>query len=523
VHDGHERLRPTARQTTTTQSDLRALTLAPYINLCDGSWLRRKRAWCPNCYEEWFRGGHVVYEPLIWTIKVVSVCALHGVPLVHTCPSCNRNCPPLADGSRPGYCGRCLGWLGVCSQGSKGQIDFCDSDGYLSWCAEQIGSLVAASPQIRVPFERDKIARTLSTHMRYQYRVSVSALSEVTNCSRRSITMWLEGSTLPRIESLCRLCFKLGIPLLDLLHGLGSTSISSSAIGTPIQSLSSDDKPQELSSGRPNSLARQAGSISRTTIHGVANRVDECDGRAERDSARNKMSSERVVKEDCLRRALRKALKGDPPRSPRLVAISVGYSSPDRVLKKFPDLCANLTARMKEQATKRCEQIRSTLEGALKLSPPPTLHEVAMMLNMSSSSALRVHQASLCNQLLASRKEWLRKNEEQVKWTLMRALGQNDVPPLKRFCKMAGISIDLVVSRFPEIKQAFDSRYSSLKTTKRLTHIEAFQHEVGRVVRLLRERDEYPSAGRVVNENPHLRYAGWDQLQRAIRLAQSDF
>jgi hypothetical protein len=88
---------------------------------------------------------------------------------------------------------------------------------------------------------------------------------------------------------------------------------------------------------------------------------------------------------------------------------------------------------------------------------------------------------------------------------------------------MAGISIDLVVSRFPEIKQAFDSRYSSLKITKRLTHIEAFQHEVGRVVRLLRERDEYPSAGRVVNENRHLRYAGWDQLQRPIRLARSDF
>jgi hypothetical protein len=93
------------------------------------------------------------------------------------------------------------------------------------------------------------------------------------------------------------------------------------------------------------------------------------------------------------------------------------------------------------------------------------------------------------------------------------------MPPFKRFCKEKCISIHFAIVRFPEIKLQFDERYRSLMVTKRGRHREKVHRIVDRAVRSVRERGEYPSAGRVIAETPDLRSAGWDQLQQAIRVA----
>jgi peroxiredoxin len=157
----------------------------------------------------------------------------------------------------------------------------------------------------------------------------------------------------------------------------------------------------------------------------------------------------------------------------------------------------------------------------MQQSPPPTLKQIAKKLNMSSSSALRAREASLCGQLLMLRENWRSGRQEQAKLILLSGIEQDDIPSFRKFCKATGIPMSLVISRLPEIKRAYDARYRSLRMAQRARRIEQFQHEVENTVRLLRERNEYPSAGRVIAENPHLRSGGWDQLQRAIRLAQS--
>jgi transcriptional regulator with XRE-family HTH domain len=218
-----------ALESATCQSDLRHLTLLSYAKLCDGSWLRRKRAWCPQCYEQWRVNKHIIYEPLLWSISVVSLCPLHRISLVDTCPHCHKTHTPLAGRTCPGYCGHCLGWLGASTEMSATDSGTADPEGYRYWCSEQIGFLVAASPQIQVPFERETIQRALSGYIEMLAPVSFSALAEATNCSRRSIAMWMQGTTLPRIESLCRLCFYLHTSILDLLRGIELKASTSSA------------------------------------------------------------------------------------------------------------------------------------------------------------------------------------------------------------------------------------------------------------------------------------------------------
>jgi transcriptional regulator with XRE-family HTH domain len=219
-----------ALEAVTFQSHLRNLTLLPYAKLCGSSWLRRKRTWCPQCYREWYLKGHIVYEPLIWNIKTVTLCPLHSVSLVDRCPHCHKTYTPLAGSSCPGFCGHCLGWLGDSSAIPAKETDSGDPEGYRFWCSQQIGFLVEASPQIQVPFERETIPRTLSGYIELLTPVSFSALAEATNCSRRSIAMWMKGTTLPRIESLCRLCFYLGVSILDLLRGIDLKFSTSSAM-----------------------------------------------------------------------------------------------------------------------------------------------------------------------------------------------------------------------------------------------------------------------------------------------------
>jgi TniQ len=97
----------------TLRQDLRHLTLLQWSNVLPAKGLlRRFHAWCPVCYEEWRAKGQIIYEPLLWTLSMVSFCPEHHRRLLFQCLHCRRQIPFLAWHSRPGYCPRCHQWLG---------------------------------------------------------------------------------------------------------------------------------------------------------------------------------------------------------------------------------------------------------------------------------------------------------------------------------------------------------------------------------------------------------------------------
>ena len=105
--------RTEALEKGTHRTMLRFLTMSAFNGvLSRQSLLRRERAWCPRCYEDWQETGKVIYEPLIWTIGLVTLCPHHLQPLVETCRLCGRQSAPLAVYSRPDYCSHCQEWLG---------------------------------------------------------------------------------------------------------------------------------------------------------------------------------------------------------------------------------------------------------------------------------------------------------------------------------------------------------------------------------------------------------------------------
>ena len=104
-----------ALERLTLRNDLSLLTLLCWSEVLPAvRLLRRTRAWCPACYEEWRKANQIAYEPLLWSLEVVKVCCRHQIPLQQRCPSpsCRQAQLPLAPRSLPGYCAKCNSWLG---------------------------------------------------------------------------------------------------------------------------------------------------------------------------------------------------------------------------------------------------------------------------------------------------------------------------------------------------------------------------------------------------------------------------
>jgi hypothetical protein len=259
-----------ALELATMQNGMCTLTLLPYSRLCDGSWLRRKRAWCPHCLEAWGQARSTVYEPLIWSMKITYTCPFHRVSLEYICPSCRRSSTPLAGRSQPGYCAWCLGWLG--------------------------------------------------------------------------------------------------------------------------------------------------------------------------------------------------SLKVDGEHSSDL-----GYSSPDRILLKFSNFRIALNARRTSEAEARKTQIRDRIQCALLESPPPTLKAVARELRMSSSTALRSIEPSLCDQLLESCEKWHRDQLGLIRILIEREMDALEMVCLRKFCMRILLSqkflhvflMDFVMGGIQPIDQCMRRRWHS--------------------------------------------------------------
>ncbi len=479
-----------ALESATMQGGLHALTLLPYSRLCEGSWIRQKRAWCPHCLEAWGRRRSKIYEPLIWSIKVTYRCPFHRVTLENSCGSCGRSCTPLAGMSQPGYCAYCLSWLGR----SKKHHDQMVLDSYGSWCSDQTAVLIAAMSKIPPLLTSDAIARALEKYIGSKVGICTSSIAEYTGCTRRSISTWIEGTTRPRVESFFRLCYALKITPLYLLgyrerNGVGDVYDEWAARQDDVRkSIPSPKMRAGRPSGQPYLPVSRLGS---------------------RDSSGLRQ----------LRQALELAMEMTTYVSPRKIAQQLGYSSPDRILRKFPNLCAALNARRKREAGARQSHIRSRLERAVLEWPPPTLKSIARELCKSSSTALRTIEPVLCEQILEKHEEWKREQLKEFRSLIEREIEVVEMVSLRRFCNRAGISLSLVTSEFPGLKRRYVEQYRIYRDAQRSQHDEDFRREVKVAVTNLCERGEYPSVGSVLLLNPSFHRAGWDKVQQAIQAA----
>jgi hypothetical protein len=276
----------------TGRENLRFLTFLPWAGiLSQRNLLRRSRAWCVICINEQHTTGKLLYEPLLWSVKVITQCVIHEVSLKTKCPFCLTELHSLSHGARPGYCDACGQMLGGLLP--KYQIARTTSVERQMSRAKMVGELLANSSS-RKSFAHSTLPSAIASLIGNIKGENASRFALRVGRNKSTICGWLHGSrmTLP--------------DLLDLSEQFGTTPMKLLSGSAKIEV---ENGTHQLPGRKPDVIARK---------------------RFNRDGALTSLQNVLT--------------SNPPPKSMQYVAKTMRVDK--RLLyKHFPDLCKEIAAR----------------------------------------------------------------------------------------------------------------------------------------------------------------------------------
>ena len=105
-----------------------------------------------------------VYEPLLWTLKPVTLCPVHQQLLAFVCPFCKLQNGVSDPRTRPGHCSRCGQWLArrhTATVFPDNRALPKDGLSWGKWVATVLGEILAAAPRLSFAPSRDDIAQMI--------------------------------------------------------------------------------------------------------------------------------------------------------------------------------------------------------------------------------------------------------------------------------------------------------------------------------------------------------------------------
>lgn len=205
----------------TGHRQLHLLTMLPWAEvLPQRELLHPFRFWCPQCYEENRISDSEIYEPLLWSLKIVKICPIHHQPLFNLCPHCGQTNYLLSWRSRVGHCSKCEKWLGTSSSDSlyeKHSLLEAEMQ-WLVWAANAAGELIAASSQSG-RITRESIAKSLGSCISRFTEGNIAEFARLIQVPKNTVWLWCKGKNLPQLSTLIELCFRLKIPIVEFLTG----------------------------------------------------------------------------------------------------------------------------------------------------------------------------------------------------------------------------------------------------------------------------------------------------------------
>ena len=217
----------------TLHTHLHFLTMLPCKEvLATRKLLRRTRAWCSACYEEWREKQEPVYEPLLWMLNPIRIFPTHKQALQTRCPyqNCARTLTPLAPRAQPGYCPWCNRWLGYACAREHLLPDDTEMK-YQQWIASTVGELLATAPSLVPPLSRDGFIATLNRCV--AEAGNVFAATRRLHVAQKSLYQMLFEQQIPSLEIVLRMCTHLRISVFCFLTGNAFQPSTSQAAITP--------------------------------------------------------------------------------------------------------------------------------------------------------------------------------------------------------------------------------------------------------------------------------------------------
>lgn len=421
----------------TLRRDLRFTAMVSWKDAISSYMLTRAlRAWCPACYEDQVEAGAAVYEQLSWVINAVSVCVKHKARLKLECPYCNRRQYPLAFRSRPGYCNRCMAWLGSAGQSIKYSQGVADQSPEIDTemkIAGWVGDLLALAPRIRTAITTPMMIASLSTWFQSRCEGSYAAAWRLTSVDGGTVRAWLLRKYLPSLGNLLKICLTLDISLTDL--------ICASAHETGIrEGMLKSEAPSQILSKPEGGSGTEAGKGRRRCWVDWynPNLMAEVEGR------------------------VLSALEESPPRSITRLCADIACSS-ETLWKKFPQLVAKIADRTRAYYNHRMdvERVGRVLRLACKEEPPPLIGEISRRLGPGCSvTSIRAKFPREYRTIVERRARFRRRFDYAAIEKILRdSLGQEPPQPFLAICRRLGVPQSNVLRALPETSALVRRRY----------------------------------------------------------------
>lgn len=412
-------------------------------------------AWCGTCYEERLRKKKPVYEQLIWAFEAVSFCPTHHERLIILCPNCNHKQPFLATSYQPGYCSKCLQWLGtLANREAKTSVKKSISPAELAQQLQTsylLGELLSCAPIFSSPPSNRTFIANLTKRVTQDARRSINLFSDIAGVWSGTIRRLLAGETRLRLPVLLQLCARLNIRPLDLLSDQGAEKI----IGT-----------RHLILGQDIPLQKELASWV------------EVEGK------------------------LRAALQEPIPPSMEAIARRMGRNPPT-VKRHFPELCEQIIARYRAYINGRHphpKEVKCALRAALKEDPPPSLQRVFRRLGCRDTGYYYYSNYSdLCfavaQRYLNHRNNPFDKDLDRER--LLDALSEEPPPSFSEVAKRFRHNREFVRRKFPELSKAVTARYLNYQSVLRKDKAERLRRVIREAAKQIVAAGLYVSEARV--------------------------
>lgn len=534
-----------ALETATLCQDLSALTLLSLEGVVTQQFLlRRVRAWCPRCYEERRSVNSAVYDPLLWAIRVVTVCPRHQQPLEHTCPHCSRWQHPLAAYSYPGHCSRCRHWLGLQegANGSDGEPRQGQA-GYPLWVANAVGELLAAAPRLPPQVLKDNVRHNLWSYVDRLGEGNQDAFAHLVQSPRDVIRSWLTGQSLPRVDALLRVCYHLGISMIALVtSGAADAGVDwelrklalSGPNGGRVRRHHPDKLRRVLEAALHEEPAPSVSEIARRRGYSAKARLYQVDrdlckritanhrrGRVKCSHWWKRRGTERICDAATIKQSLEQALAQAQPISVHRLAESLGYAGDCVLRQEFPDLCRAIVAKRAARNKTRLNGDGLALRTALKEDPPPSLRELGGRLGRSPRS-LQQYFPGLCVALQSRHKKFRVRCTAKLRKRVQALLSENPPPSVNKACQRVGLSCKGFCDKFPDLANAIGARYLRHRAEAAQKRRELLREEMRHIVLQLHRQAILPSWSRVTALLTKDSLKDWDLRAKYLKEARQE-
>lgn len=510
----------------TSRTDLRYLTLLPYKNIFAPRphLLRLKRAWCGACLHDMRLAEEVVYEKLIWTIASVQICPTHELPLQDTCPHCSKEQPILSANAIPGFCHKCLKWLGD-GRASKSPC----SEKEL-WIACAIGEILQAAPSIDLDRLVANYKNAVLQSAKNRAGGSVRALSRMGVDYTRVLACFRDSKTVP-MDLMLNGLFDLAIPISRLFDEYPDLSpeprhcsqeIHRTAVPRYSVAVRKQYLQEELDSKHsrsPRDLAANLGYRGTAQLWRADRKLFKKLAESSDYTAPLKLSKEqRREMKDNARKHLENSVSGEANPSVYELAIEIGGLNEHTLRRWFPDLCRKIAAK---RETQKNNQAETELRRALIERPVPSVSEVARR-SRQSLAILAKRAPNLYRQLKAARTRNYAAEAEELYGRILPLLSQH--PPLTgaEICRRVKTTWSALVKRLPLVAQQIKIRSRTYRSERSMLERMATFEEVKAAMQNLRNEQQIPTAARIANSLAH-KTRDWTLLNDARKKAAQDF